>query len=210
MAGVGTDQIVVDKPVALDGQAGNDSLEAGSGNDALYGGDGNDILVGMRGSDSLFGENGNDVLYGFRYYDLAGLAGVGEVDTLVGGAGADLFVITYREIGGLNTAYDNSKDSLDNEDYALITDLNIGEGDLIQLFRPGQGLVLGIDYRLAPSPVGKPAGTGIYVVENGVDNLVAIVKDLTIGGGLLNKNAPPPAGITYDQNNPVPNFTLTS
>jgi len=63
----------------LNGGAGNDKLDGGSGPDALFGGDGNDTLIGGHGRDRLSGGAGND------YF----IANDGEIDTLLGGAGAD-------------------------------------------------------------------------------------------------------------------------
>jgi hypothetical protein len=73
----GNDDIVISSkvstPVALYGDAGNDTLIGGAGNDSLYGG---------AGADSLNGGAGNDVLVS---------VGDGSGDTLVGGTGNDSF-----------------------------------------------------------------------------------------------------------------------
>ncbi|MCG8363709.1 MAG: DUF642 domain-containing protein, partial [Pseudanabaenales cyanobacterium] len=82
--------------------AGNDSLTGGSGNDTLYGGAGDDIL---NGTDSV-------------------AIGLNEQDTLMGGDGADQFIL-----GDANSAYYNAGGSLD---YALIQDFTAGI-DTVQL-----------------------------------------------------------------------------
>jgi Ca2+-binding RTX toxin-like protein len=103
----------------LSGYAGNDHLTGGYGNDTLYGGDGNDTLLGTEGSDFLSGQNGNDLLVGYG-------GDTNEVDTLIGGAGSDIFeiCINYARFvfsspvsGGVIGYLDNGK-----ADYALIRD----------------------------------------------------------------------------------------
>lgn len=71
---------------SLDGGAGNDSLSGGNDVDTIKGGDGNDTLDGGAGSfaDTLDGGNGDDLLKG----------GAGFADSLVGGAGNDIYDLT--------------------------------------------------------------------------------------------------------------------
>ncbi|MBA4062360.1 MAG: hypothetical protein C0501_01380 [Isosphaera sp.] len=68
----------------LTGAAGNDTLNGGGGNDTLDGGDGNDSLNGGDGADTLLGGDGNDTL--------SGGGADGDVDTILGGLGADVFL----------------------------------------------------------------------------------------------------------------------
>lgn len=63
----------------IDGLAGNDTLNGLFGNDKLLGGNGSDLLNGGDGNDELTGGGS-----GF---------GVGEVDTLTGGIGTDIFIL---------------------------------------------------------------------------------------------------------------------
>lgn len=91
----------------IDGRDGNDQLYGQSGNDILWGWNGNDYLDGGTGNDTLWGESGNDTLFGGSGNDyLSGgngndrLMGTAitnyynnEYDTLVGGAGSDIFVL---------------------------------------------------------------------------------------------------------------------
>jgi len=91
----------------IDGRDGNDQLYGQSGNDILWGWDGNDYLDGGTGNDTLWGESGNDTLLGGLGNDyLSGGNGndrltgstsrffnSNEYDTLVGGAGDDIFVL---------------------------------------------------------------------------------------------------------------------
>jgi Ca2+-binding RTX toxin-like protein len=66
----------------LEGRGGNDTLigaDGNAGSNRLFGGDGDDSLIGTGGSDTLDGGAGNDTLTGGG--------------TLIGGAGADTFVL---------------------------------------------------------------------------------------------------------------------
>ena len=76
------------RPVNLQGGAGNDILLGGSANDSLFGGEGDDVLNGNGGHDMLDGGGNNDVLTG----------GSGN-DSLDGGSGSNTLV------EGLNTSF---------------------------------------------------------------------------------------------------------
>ena len=106
----GNDQLV--------GDGGNDQLAGGNGDDKLWGSAGNDQIWGERGNDQLTGDDGNDVLNGYGFAD-------NERDTLIGGTGADRFVL-----GDANSIF-YAKNG--NSDYAVIADFNRGEGDVIAL-----------------------------------------------------------------------------
>jgi Ca2+-binding RTX toxin-like protein len=70
------------------GNDGDDELHGGEGNDRLFGGTGDDLLIGDDGNDTLYGESGVDTLKGHDGND--GLyGGLGEMDRLEGGKGAD-------------------------------------------------------------------------------------------------------------------------
>ena len=118
----------------LDGREGHDDLFGYEGHDTLFGWYGDDYLVGDSGNDILYGEAGNDTLTGSNpdFYD----SGVYEYDTLVGGSGADTFVL-----GDWSEPYYYG-DGLGG--YATITDFNYWEGDQIQVFGSAY------DYSLTP------------------------------------------------------------
>ncbi len=106
------------------GAGGADTLKGLDGDDFLFGGTGNDKLYGGADSDWLEGNSGNDFLVGhangdgYDYY---------EVDTLIGGSGADTFslVIDGPE---LEVPY---LDGLGEHAYALIRDFKKADGDAI-------------------------------------------------------------------------------
>lgn len=94
----------------LRGGAGNDTIYGGAGNDILYGGDNDDLLYGEEGADTIYGEAGKDRLSG----------GIdGAIDSLYGGAGADIFAI--------ESYYDTATQTWKNRDRFL--DYNTAEGD---------------------------------------------------------------------------------
>ena len=178
------------------GLGGNDKICASSQNDSIEGGDGNDILGGFRGNDIIRGGNGNDTIVGYRYSDLAA-SGDGEVDTLTGGSGADLFILSYQNAGKLYIPYQSNTD---NADYALITDFKIAEGDRIQLVQPTNSVSPGYAYQLKAAPTGLPTGTAIYAGSSANSlGLIAIVQGDVLSYGLYTGNAPAPTGITYTQ-----------
>ena len=109
------------------GNAGNNRLNGRAGNDNIDGGDGNDLLRGGQGNDNLNGGSGNDQLIGVNTQ--SSTPGVGELDVLTGGAGADDFILGDE----IEIFYADGTDLLTGTDgYALITDFTPGE-DTIQL-----------------------------------------------------------------------------
>ncbi|MBX9593854.1 MAG: calcium-binding protein [Roseomonas sp.] len=89
--GVGADTI--------DGGSGDDTVEDGEGNDRILGGGGADLLHLGTGSDTVLGGAGADTVR-------SDLAGFDITDLLVGGDGADAFVIAAQS-GDLTTALTN-------------------------------------------------------------------------------------------------------
>lgn len=179
------------------GDKGDDNIFGQFGNDVLFGGSENDLLEGNRGNDSLDGGEGNDTLYGFRFDDLP-IAGSKEIDTLTGGLGIDRFILGFNRLGP-NVAYQDGVSGSGLDNYALITDFNLIEGDLIQVIGPRQSITSYVAYiRLAPSPIGLPPGTAIYTRNlNEEDELIAIVQGTPLGEGTFRAQNPPPAGFIY-------------
>jgi Ca2+-binding RTX toxin-like protein len=151
---------------SLNGGRGSDTLNGGKGNDTLFGDRGNDLLLGGFGNDFLNGELGSDTLVGVNSNEEK--PGLGEIDTLTGGSGSDVF-----ELGNRSRAYYNdlNSSSAGTSDYALITDFNPNE-DFIQL-------KAGLTYLIGASPAGLPTGVGIFIDNDGTPGLTA--NDEAIG-----------------------------
>ncbi len=116
----------------LFGSFGNDYLNGGNGDDNLDGGWGNDSLYGRTGNDDLIGSYGNDYLSG-------GVATSGQsgYDTMTGGAGADTFALNGDYLG---------------DGFAVITDFDSAEGDIIQLYLPDNYTLGTVNYGGTAAP----------------------------------------------------------
>jgi Ca2+-binding RTX toxin-like protein len=177
LGGYGTDRLDGgDGNDTLSGYAGNDHLTGGYGNDTLYGGDGNDTLLGTEGSDFLSGQNGNDLLVGYG-------GDTNEVDTLIGGAGSDIFeiCISYARFvssspvsGGVIGYLGNG-----NADYALIRDWQ--STDSIEL--KGNSSQYTIQQEIFAGAGTNVVDTTIYYNgATGLD-LIGVVQDQSIDSG---------------------------
>lgn len=125
--GLGVDRIF--------GNKGDDDISSGDGIDVIFAGDGNDRISGEAGRDRIFGGTNSDYLDGGNGNDkLIGVNttlgfGAFEIDTLLGGAGRDTFVLGDTA----NIYYDDGNSSTTGEfDYALILDFD-SSNDFIQL-----------------------------------------------------------------------------
>lgn len=144
------------------GDAYSDSLYGGSGNDKLLGYDGNDVLIGDLGSDTLNGGTGNDILRGFSWgYNR-------EVDTLIGGQGADTFMLGDATgvfyLGGRTSSGRDAS-------YARIADWNPVE-DRIQVRGGSSSCKLVKNQNWLGS---SAKDTGIYVGSD----LIGVIQDST-------------------------------
>lgn len=165
----------------LDGTAASDTLIGLRGDDDLFGLGGDDDLQGDRGDDDILGGSGDDIVEGGRGDDVlngvnpaANSAGLGEIDILIGGFGADVF-----ELGDfVQPYYDDGSSTAGTGDYALITDFAVGE-DVIQLHGSASS------YQLNSTAANLPAGVGIFLQATGQAELIAIVQ----GSGNLDLNS---------------------
>jgi subtilase family serine protease len=142
----------------LIGSAAGDIMRGDRGDDDLWGYGGNDSLYGQRGDDDLYGGIGNDYLHGgFGDDYLIGVdesalnPGAGEVDTLVGGYGSDVFFL-----GNEKQAFYLAPNV---QDYAVITDFNVNEDLIVLNGDPSK-------YTLGASLPGLPTGIAIYDRNN--------------------------------------------
>lgn len=124
-----------------------------------------DVLTGTSQNDILWGGLGQDTLNGAGSDD----AGLGEIDYLCGGGGADTFILG----DAAQTFYNDGKAGLGLTDYAVVLDFN-AQQDTIQLFGSAA------DYVLAALPSELAAtGTGIYYTAGssaaGARELVGVV-----------------------------------
>lgn len=197
--------------IRFSGGSGNDFLDArdnGSATMSIFGDLGNDILLagnqsdtmeGGAGSDNLFGNNGNDVLIGINSGDFVA-PGRGEVDTLIGGAARDRFVLGDRASGRARVFYDDGNNDFDGgndirtgmdgvSDFAHIVDFVSGL-DTIQLAGSPRDYVIRDLDRNGPLSRGTTAqDVGIFRPRPNLfapDELIAIVQD--VGSGTLNLN----------------------
>ena len=147
------------------GKAGDDDLDGGNGKDILLGGAGNDNLTGGKDNDILVGGAGNDRLFGGEFsfssfdFPFQPTPSSNEVDILVGGKGADLFVLST-----LGPA-DGAIQPYLGKGFAIIADFNRAEGDKIQVL----GLASNNDYTFNSTDIGTEillAGDKIALVLN--------------------------------------------
>jgi len=127
-------------------------------------------LLGDTGNDFLSGEDGNDTLYGVLLTSTN--PGSGERDTLLGGAGNDVFVLGHRNHA--NSFYIGNN----GNDYALIRDFNATQ-DKIQLKGSASNYTLRVE-NLGLGTYGTN-DAGLYYTANSSNDLVAKVQD---GAGL--------------------------
>ncbi|MHC5823161.1 MAG: cadherin domain-containing protein, partial [Nostoc sp.] len=150
-----------DRVTILDTALGSYTIDGGAGDDTLTGGPGNDSLIGGAGADILDGVAGNNHKG----------KGKGEIDTLMGGAGPDLYILAnttsiYYDDGDSNTTGD--------KDYALIVGFNaqedkdqvqlIGSSDQYSLEIIGSNTNLSID-----KPGSEPELIAIFQNTTGLD-----------------------------------------
>jgi Ca2+-binding RTX toxin-like protein len=173
----------------LIGSTGNDVLTGDAGNDVLEGGDDADQLFGGAGNDTLSGSNGNDTLDGAgNSAEATSSVGAGSIDTLIGGAGSDLFIL-----GNAAGAYysDGTDSGNGTSGFAVIKDFNRLK-DKIQLSGSVTNYVVGsLSTSLANQFV--PNSVGIFLDRDGSktqtsgDELIAVVENASVSGMPIDK-----------------------
>jgi hypothetical protein len=150
-----------DKPERLVGTANVDLIDGKLGRDTLIGLAGNDQLLGGGGKDTLIGVDPDSTQ-----------PNLNEIDRLVGGKGADTFVLGDR---GQIFYNDGNAETRGIKSYAAIADF--GDQDIIQLKGRANQYLLKTNFSLA----GK-MGTGIFFKDK-VNELIGFVEgvnDLTL------------------------------
>ena len=138
----------------ITGTAYADYLRGYSGDDKLIGGEGNDNIAGGDGSDIITPVNPN-----------VAKPGLGNVDTVTGGAGEDTFILSDATWIG----YDDYNRTTDGtSDYLLIKDFNPQE-DIIQLLGSGS------DYTTTVS--GNNINLYINKPDSEPDELIAVLEN---------------------------------
>lgn len=155
------------------GDLGSDRLNGGDGDDLMFGGRDEDTLEGGGGNDNLNGDLANDSLFGGdgsdRLLAAGRQSGANEIDFLNGGLGQDTFIL-----GNSTTAFYNAAG---NEDYALLEDFNVEEGDRIILFGTGGAV-------LSASPDELPGGT-VISADGDIIGVVVNATQQEVSRGLI-------------------------
>ncbi|MCE3290564.1 MAG: hypothetical protein K0R83_2576, partial [Caulobacter sp.] len=159
----------------LQGDDGDDQLDAGEGADKLFGGAGVDDLVGGLGNDRLDGGDGADALTGGAGNDL--LDGGAGADLMTGGTENDVYIVDDtgdQTIEAANEGYDIVRTALDG--WVL--------GDNIEALElQGSADIDGQGNDLANNLQGNSGGNTLFGGA-GVDTINGNDGDDTIVGGL--------------------------
>jgi Ca2+-binding RTX toxin-like protein len=158
----------------LSGLEGNDQLSGGYGADTLYGDGssaGNDTLFGNAGNDSVFGGGNSDYIDGSADNDTIGgyVTTVGStliqgLDTLIGGAGVDVFMVSPD-------VYNPGSSFADIKDYASGEIIRFIDNKLYEVFGAS------ITYTLSNIPVGADMQLRVVVDQNGFTDDWAVVRN---------------------------------
>jgi large repetitive protein len=119
----------------LFGDADNDTMFGNDGADDLTGGDGNDRLFGGAAADKLNGSLGNDILTGGDGDDTL-TGGLNGIDRLLGGAGDDRLEGGERSTGGAGA----DTFVFTPRDVQIVTDFSHADGDVIDMVQLGSSI----------------------------------------------------------------------
>jgi hypothetical protein len=161
----------------LSGGIGSDQLNGSAGNDTIEGGEDGDAIIGSTGNDYIRGDNGNDILLGVN--PGITITPNTEVDTLIGGLGADVFVLAGS---GGNYYNDGIIANSGTGSYSVINGFDTTI-DSITL-KGGLNYVFG-----ASAGIGLPSGVALFVNDDGVTGLTANDELISIFPGLSLSNS---------------------
>ena len=148
------------------GLGGNDDIDGGDGDDRLFGGEGDDTLLGGNGSDVIDGGGGDD------FFDQAADS---AVDRLIGGSGADRFMLKLSAPTSTSRFTD------------VIADFSTAEGDRLDL-RVNDGVYLAYYLRFNgalstplaegdPVPLGSDGVTDAWTWTEGGQTFLFVDRD---------------------------------
>ena len=176
-AGSGTDTVLIDGSFSISPWEYLENIELTAAVASILTGNSQDnMITGNVLNDNISGGGGNDTLSG------TSAAGNGEIDTLTGGAGADLFVlgdslaVFYNDLPGVG-------------DYAFIRDFDVEQSDRLQLkngatYLFAEGNIFGDGIGGANSYLYND--TNLNSEIDGADRLIAAI--IATGGAGENKN----------------------
>jgi len=158
IAGTSKDDFIVsgDGNDLINSGAGDDFVIVGDGNNIVNLGTGNDTIITGNGNNLVAGGDGNDIIIAGAGDDI--LAGDGGDDIITGGAGADVF---------------QYKANFGND---IITDLNFGEGDYINVYAGTFGNAKNIQIK-------SQADIDALVASNTITQVVNADGSVTLGFG---------------------------
>lgn len=129
-------------------------------------------IYGSTGNSDVSGTPWDDIIYGISIDDTS--LGRGTVDSLTGGAGADIFMLGDDR----GAFYDDSNPrNAGTRDYAIIRDFNSSEGDKIHLSS-------NMAHFLSNISINGVSGTGVYADTDGNgrfgnrDELIAVIEGI--------------------------------
>jgi len=101
--------IMVNTPIRIAGEAGNDTLTGGAGADLISGGTGDDAFIDSPGNDRYFGDDGNDTLFvrGTVLNDVISVTQPAPTAGIVDSYGLNVIqgpIVNNNEIGKTNSA----------------------------------------------------------------------------------------------------------
>jgi Ca2+-binding RTX toxin-like protein len=191
LPGGGSQTFIVDNFTNAIGTSSNDTIVGNSDRNQIDGNDGNDSMTGGSGDDLMHGGNGNDIINGTDRM----ARGVGEVDSLTGGGGANTFILGDKQgafyLGnGRNdyaviNGYDLTKDRIQLSSVKGKIRYRLESNGTIDLFvkQQGQGddLIAKIVLAKTFSQIVNPSSKGASKNKFAISSMSGLGSDLSIG-----------------------------